>query len=157
MQRLRAVEKQEPTGLDPVEHRHRVEQRRVLHDDRVGRDDRLVRANGSVVDATERDDRRARPLRPEARERLRVLALEERGDAEELRGRDRALPAASVEAHLEHNHSAFAVVASASSGARFCASSFSIASTRSVVRTNASAFRLIESMPRSTRNAAKSG
>ena len=48
------------------------------------------------------DDRRAGALRAERRERLRVPALEERRDREQLGGRDDALAAAPVDANLEH-------------------------------------------------------
>ena len=54
-----------------------------------GLGDRLVRADRAVVDAAERDDRRARALRAEARERLRVAALEERRDSTAARRRSR--------------------------------------------------------------------
>ena len=55
----------------------------------------------SFVDAAERDHRRARALRAEARKRLRMPALEEGGDREQLGRRDDALAAAPVDADLE--------------------------------------------------------
>ena len=57
---------------------------------------------GAVVDAAERDDRRAGALGAEARERLRVPPLEERRDREQLGGGDDALAATAVDPHLEH-------------------------------------------------------
>ena len=86
----------------PAEDVDLVQQRRVLDDQRVGRDDRLADADRAVVDAAERDDRRAGALGAEARERLRVAALEEGGDREQLGRRDDALAAAAVDADLEH-------------------------------------------------------
>ncbi len=48
------------------------------------------------------DHRRARALRAEARERLRVAALVEGREREQLGGRHDALTAAAVDADLEH-------------------------------------------------------
>ena len=135
-------------GLEPLEDVDAVEQRRVLNDDGVGFDDRLVQSDGSHVDPAEGHDGCPAALGAEARERLRVLALEERRDAQELGRRDRALSSAPVDANLEHHLS---LAGPLPPMAR------STSSTRSVVRTSASALRLIESMPRSTRKAAKSG
>jgi hypothetical protein len=56
-----------------------VQQRRVLSDQRVRLGDRLAVPDRLVVDPAERHDRRAHPFRAEARERLRVPVLTERG------------------------------------------------------------------------------
>ena len=79
-----------------------MQQRRVLDDHGVRLGDRLAHADRPVVDAAERDDRRAGALRAEGRERLRVPALGERRDREQLGGGDDALAAAPVDAYLEH-------------------------------------------------------
>src|SRR4029079_16907104 len=63
-----------------------VEQRRVLHDQRVGLDDRLMRADPPVGDAAERRHRRARSLRPERGEGERLLAFGAGRDGEQLEG-----------------------------------------------------------------------
>ena len=89
-------------GPDAAEEVDLVQQRRVLHDQRVGLDDRLARADRPVGDAAERRHRRAGSLRPERRERERVLALGEGRDGEQLGRRDDSLPAATVDANLEH-------------------------------------------------------
>jgi hypothetical protein len=47
-------------------------------------------------------DGRARALRSEARDRLRVTAVDEGREREQLGGRDDALSAAPGEAHLKH-------------------------------------------------------
>ena len=78
-----------------------VEQRRVLDDQRVGLQDRLAQPDLLVVDPAERDDRRARALRAEARKRLGMLAFEERGDRQQLGGGHDALAATAVNAHLD--------------------------------------------------------
>jgi hypothetical protein len=78
-----------------------VQERRVLHDQRVRLGDRLADADLLVIDAAERDDRRAVPLRAEARKRLRVLAAVERGNGQEFRRGDDALSASAVYPYLE--------------------------------------------------------
>ena len=98
----RGVDQDVAVRAEPAEEVDLVQQRRVLDDQRVGLGDRLARADRAVVDAAEGDDRRAGALRAEARERLRVAALVEGGDREQLGGRDDALAAAPVDAHLEH-------------------------------------------------------
>src|SRR6478735_9489802 len=87
---------------DPAEEVDLVEQRRVLHDQRVGLDDRLAGADRSFGDAAEGRHRRTCPLRPERRERERVLALRERRHREKLGRRDDSLPATPVDANFEH-------------------------------------------------------
>ena len=72
----------------------------------------MIRASGSeigsriadrpVVDAAERDDRGAGALGAERGEGLRVAALDERGHRQQLGGRDHALTASAMDAHLEH-------------------------------------------------------
>ena len=89
-------------GPQAGEHVDLVQQRRVLDDERVGLEDRLADADLLVIDPAERDDGRAGALRAEARERLGVLPLAERGDREHLRGGHYALAAAPVDAYLEH-------------------------------------------------------
>jgi len=79
-----------------------MEQGRVLDDQRVGLGDRLTRADLAVVDAAERHHRRAGPLRPEARESLRVPAFQEGGDGQQLRARDNSLAAAAVQPPATH-------------------------------------------------------
>ena len=96
------VDQHVAVGAEPGEDVDLVQQRRVLDDQRVRLGDRLARADRLVVDAAERHHRRAHPLRAEARERLGVPALEERGRREQLGRGDDALAAAAVEPHLEH-------------------------------------------------------
>ena len=98
----RAVEEDRAPRPKAAEQIDLVQQRRVLHDQRVGLDDRLADADRPLVDAAERDDRGAGALGAEARERLRVAAVAERRDGQQLGGRHHALTAASVDADLEH-------------------------------------------------------
>ena len=98
----RRVDQDVAVGLEAAEDVHLVQQRRVLDDQRVGLGDRLARADLLVVDPAEGHHRRAGALGAEARERLRVAALDERGDREHLGGGHDALAAAAVNAHLEH-------------------------------------------------------
>src|SRR5919198_659757 len=79
-----------------------VQQGGVLHDQRVGLRDRLAGADRTVVDAAERDHRRAGALGAEARERLRVAALQEGCGRQQLGGGDDPLPATAVDADLKH-------------------------------------------------------
>jgi hypothetical protein len=58
-----AVEEHAAAGPQPGEEVDLVQQRRVLHDQRVRREDWLVDADGAVVYVTERDDPRVRPPR----------------------------------------------------------------------------------------------
>ena len=62
-----------------AEHVDLMEQRRILDHDRVGMRDRLVAANGAIVNSAEGDDRRPGALRSKARKRLRMTPVEERG------------------------------------------------------------------------------
>jgi hypothetical protein len=55
-----------------------------------------------VIDPAERHHRRAHPLRAEARERLGVPVLAERGRGQQFGGGDDTLAASPVEPHLEH-------------------------------------------------------
>ena len=87
---------------EPGEQVRLVEQRRVLDDQRVRLGDRLVGPDRLVIDPAERHHRRAHPLRAEARERLRVPVLAERGRGQQLGGGDHALAASPVKPHLEH-------------------------------------------------------
>src|SRR5215207_8860412 len=96
------VDEDVPALAHPAEDVDLVQQRRVLHDQRVGLHDGLADADLPVVDAAERHDRRTGALRAEARERLRVALLEERGEREQLGRRDDALAAAAVDADCEH-------------------------------------------------------
>ena len=99
---LGGVDQDEAVRLAAAEHVHLVQQRGVLDDQRVGLHHGLARADLVIVDAAERDHRRAHALGAEARERLRVAALVERGQREHLGGRHHALAAATMDAHLEH-------------------------------------------------------
>ena len=67
------VDEQITIRLQALEDVDRLEQRRVLHDQGVGLEDRLAQPDLLVVDAAERDDRRAGALRAEARKGLGVL------------------------------------------------------------------------------------
>ena len=96
------VDEQIAVRPDPLEHVDRLEQRRVLHDQRVGLEDRLAQPDLLVVDTTEGDDRCAHALGAETRKCLGVLAFEERGNRQQLgRGHD-ALSAPAVNADLKH-------------------------------------------------------
>jgi hypothetical protein len=99
-----------PGGVDqhvavaakPGEELGLVQQRLVLDDQRVRLGDRLVGPDRLVIDPAERHDRRAHPLRAEARKRLRVPVLAERGRGQQLGGGDHSLAAPPVKPHLEH-------------------------------------------------------
>jgi hypothetical protein len=74
--RARAVDEHRAAveaGEDAVD----VQQRGILDHEHVRMHDGLAGADRAVADAAERHHRRARALRAEARERLRVLAVEE--------------------------------------------------------------------------------
>ena len=101
----RGVDDEIAVRLQPLGHVERLEQGRVLNDQRVGRLDRLAQPDLLVRDAAEGDDRRARALGAEARKGLRVLALEKCGDRQHLRRCDDALAAAAVNSHFEHGRS----------------------------------------------------
>ncbi len=83
-----------------------MQQRLVLDDQRVGRQDRLAQADLLVVDAAERHHGRTHAFRAEARKRLRVTTFEKRGDREHLGARHDALTSAAVNPDLEHLWSA---------------------------------------------------
>ena len=102
----RGVDEDVALARQAAEHIHLVQQRRVLDDQRVGLQDRLAQADLLVVDAAERDHRRAGALRAEAREGLRVAAFAERRDRQHFRRGHHALAAAAVNADLEHRPSA---------------------------------------------------
>jgi len=99
---LRGVDQDEAVVFETTEHVDLVEQRRVLDDQRVGFHDRLANADLAIVDPAKRHDGCAHALRAEAREGLRVAALVERRDREQLRRGDDALTAATVDSDLEH-------------------------------------------------------
>ena len=99
-----AVDQHVAVGLQALEDVDLVQQRRVLDDQHVGREDRLAQADLAVVDAAERDHRRAGALRAEAREGLRMATLRERRDREHLGRRDDSLAAPSVDPDLQHRH-----------------------------------------------------
>jgi hypothetical protein len=80
-----------------------VQQRRILDDQRVRLGDRLAGPDRLVVDPAGRHDRRAHPLRAEARECLRVPVIAERGRGQQLGGGDHTLAASPVKPHLEHD------------------------------------------------------
>ena len=86
---------------------HLVQQGGVLDDQRVGLEDRLPQADRVRVDPAERHHRGARALGAEARERLRVAALAEGGDGQQLGCGDDALATAPVNSDLEHVPPAF--------------------------------------------------
>lgn len=79
-----------------------MQQRDVLDDQGVRRSDWLTGADRYVGDATEAHHGCSRALRAEARERLRVAALNECGDRQQLSRRHDPLAAAAVDADLEH-------------------------------------------------------
>src|SRR5579862_3911721 len=99
---LRCVDQNPAVRLQAAEHVHLVKQRRVDHDQGVGRGDRLAGTNRTLVDPAKRHDRRPRPLRSETGERLRVPFLGERGDRQQLCGGDDTLAAAPVDPDLKH-------------------------------------------------------
>ena len=61
-----------------------MQERRILDDQGVRLGDRLAHPDRLLVDPAEADDRGARALGAEGRERLGVPALEERRDREQL-------------------------------------------------------------------------
>ena len=79
-----------------------LEQRGVLHDQRIGIEDRFAQTDFLVVDTAERNHRRAHALGAETRKGLGMLALKVGGNRQKFRGRDDTLPPAAVDAHLEH-------------------------------------------------------
>jgi hypothetical protein len=96
------VEEHGAAGAEPGEQVRLMQQRRVLDDQRVRPGDRLAGPDRLVIDPAERHDRRAHPLRAEARERLRVPVLTERGRGQQPGGGNHTLAASPVEPHLEH-------------------------------------------------------
>ena len=99
---LRRVEQDVPARGQAVEQIDLVQERRVLDDQRVGLQHRLAQPDLLVVDAAERHDRRTHAFRAEARKRLRVSALEKRGDRQHFGAGYHALAATAVNANLEH-------------------------------------------------------
>ena len=79
-----------------------MQQGRVLNDQRVGLGDRLPNPDRPLVDAAEGDHRRPGALGAEGWKGLRVAALDERRNRKQFGGRDHALTASAVYAHLEH-------------------------------------------------------
>jgi hypothetical protein len=79
-----------------------VDERGVLHDQRVGVRDRLAQPDRALVDAAERHHRCPGALRAERGERLRVAALGEGGDGEQLGRGHGPLAAPAVDAYGEH-------------------------------------------------------
>ena len=79
-----------------------MQQGGVLDDQRVRLLNRFAQADFLVVQAAERDHRRAHAFRPETRKGLGVLALDEGRDRHQLGGGDNALPASAVNSYLEH-------------------------------------------------------
>ena len=90
---------------EPGEEVDLVDQGGVDHDQAVRRHHRFARPYGAFVETAVRDHRGAHALGPEARERLRVAALGERGEGQEVGGGHGSLPTATVEAHCEHGSS----------------------------------------------------
>ena len=82
-----------------------MDQGGVDHDHAVRCHHRLPGPDLPLVETAVGDDRGTHPLGAEARERLRVPALLERGEREQVGRRDGALPAPAVEAHFEHRSS----------------------------------------------------
>ena len=76
-----AASRSEPARLQARRHVGLVQQRRLEHDDDVGRGDRVVPADRLVVVARERAKRRAAALGPVLGERLHALARLEQRDA----------------------------------------------------------------------------
>ena len=76
-----------------------------MHDQAVRRHHRFTRPDPALVETAVRDHRGAHALGPEARERLRVPALLERREGQEVGGGHGALPTPTVEAHCEHGSS----------------------------------------------------
>ena len=100
---LVGVDQDVAARLEALEDVHDAEQGRVLHDDRVRLANGFAKPDLLVVDAAERNDRRAHAFRAETRKRLRVLAFKKGGDGQQFgRGYD-ALAAAPVNANLEHH------------------------------------------------------
>jgi hypothetical protein len=99
---LGGVDQDEAVSAQTSEEVHLMQQRRVLDDQRVGFHDRLAHADLAIVDAAERDHRRARALGAEAREGLCMATLVEGRDREHLGRGDNALAATAVDSHLEH-------------------------------------------------------
>ena len=98
----RAVDQHEAGRSKSAEDVDLVQQRRVDDDQSLGFGDRLARADRTLVEAAEGDDRGSGPLGAEAGECLRVLPLVERGDGQQLGGGDDALTSAAVDPDLEH-------------------------------------------------------
>ena len=80
----------------------RLEQRHVLDDQRIRRDDRLAQPDFLVIDPAEGDNGRAHALGAETRKGLRVLILKKRRDGEDGCRGDDALAATPMDANLEH-------------------------------------------------------
>jgi hypothetical protein len=88
--------------FEALENVDRFEQRHVLDDQCIRHDDGLTQADFLGIDPTEGDDGSAHALGAKTWKGLRVLILEERGDGENVRRRDDALAATSMDADLQH-------------------------------------------------------
>ena len=102
MERAGRVDQDESVRAEAREEVDLVHQRRVDDDQAVRGQHRLPGPDLPIVQPAVGDDRCAHPLRPEAREGLRVPAVGERGQRKQFGGSDGALAAAPVEAHFEH-------------------------------------------------------
>lgn len=103
LDRARRVDQHGALRAEALEDVHLVQERGVLDDQGVGPHDGLAHPDGPVVDTAERHHRRTRALRAETRERLRVTALQKRRHRQQLGSCDGTLPAAAVDAYLEHD------------------------------------------------------
>ena len=74
----------------------------VLDDHRVGLHHRLARADGHIVNATVRDDRRAGSLGSKTRKSLCVTPFGESSDGKDLCGGDHPLATSAMNSYLEH-------------------------------------------------------
>ena len=90
---------------EPGEEVDLVDQSRIDHDQAVRRHHWFTRPYLALVETAVRDHRSAHALGPEARERLRVPALLERREGQEVGGGHGSLPTPTVEAHCEHGSS----------------------------------------------------
>jgi hypothetical protein len=96
------VDQHPAVGLEALEDVDLVQQRRVLHDQHVGREDGLAQADLMVVDAAVGHHRRTGAFRPETGKGLRMPALLERSQRQHFGGRDHPLAAAAMDADLQH-------------------------------------------------------
>lgn len=99
---LGGIDQDEPVAGKPRERIEHRQQRGVLHDAQVWLQNRFASADLTVADPAVHHHRGPRALRPKGGERLRMAPLRERRLDYQVGRSDNALPASSVDSHLDH-------------------------------------------------------